>query len=33
MKNKEEQLNKKREQDQNILKKQNYNKTVYQKIN
>ena len=31
MKNKEEQLNKKREQDEILMKKQNYNKTVYQK--
>ena len=31
MKNREEELNKKREQNEQMLKKQNYNKTVYQK--
>jgi len=31
MKNREEMLNKKREQDEQILKKKNYNETVYQK--
>ena len=31
MKNREEELNRKREQNEQLLKKQNYNKTVYQK--